>query len=72
MGIASLPKDVNLAALKDRLYDEFCVELPLIEWEKHKFMRISVQAYNTQQDLDALENGLKRCLETIDRHSVLQ
>ncbi len=62
MGIAALPQESDLTVLKNRLYDDFCVELPLIEWEGCKFMRISVQGYNTQQDLDALEEGLKKLL----------
>lgn len=59
MGIAPLPPDTDLAALKAHLYDDCRVEVPLIDWNGRKFVRISVQAYNTQADLDALIEGLE-------------
>ncbi len=62
MGIAPLPAKTDLAVLKTRLYDEFNVEVPLIDWQGRPFVRISVQGYNTQADLDALFNGLQRLL----------
>lgn len=65
MGIAPLPADVNLSILKARLYDEHRVEVPLIEWNSRKFVRISVQAYNTQDDLDALYDGLRQLLPQV-------
>jgi len=60
MGIAPLPKS-NLAQLKRRLYDEFKVEVPLIQWQDRQFVRISIQAYNSAEDVDALIRGLS-CL----------
>lgn len=62
MGIAPLPPEADLIALKARLYDEYRVEVPFIEWNGRKFVRISVQGYNTQEDLDALYRGLKALL----------
>ncbi len=59
MGIAPLPPDTDLDALKTHLYDVHHVEVPLIDWNGLKFVRISVQAYNTQADLDALVEGLE-------------
>ena len=61
MGIAPLPQS-DLALLKRRLYDEFNVEAPLIQWQDRQFIRISVQGYNTQEDIDALINALKALL----------
>jgi isopenicillin-N epimerase len=58
MGIAHLPKDVDLAVLKSRLYDQYNIEVPLILWGESKFIRISVQGYNTQEDIDALVDAL--------------
>jgi isopenicillin-N epimerase len=58
MGIAPLPVNVDLVDLKARLYDQFRVEIPLIDWNGQKFARISVQGYNTQADVDALCLGL--------------
>ncbi len=64
MGIAPLPVNTDIEVLKTRLYDEHHIEIPLIEWNGHKFVRISVQAYNTAEDLDALCNGLEELLLT--------
>jgi len=58
MGIAPLPPETDIATLKTRLYDEQRVEVPLIEWNQRKFVRISVQGYNTPDDLEALYAGL--------------
>ncbi|MBP1703698.1 MAG: putative aminotransferase, partial [Chloroflexi bacterium] len=37
-----------------RLYDEYRIEAPTIDWDGQKFLRISIQGYNTSQDIDAL------------------
>jgi isopenicillin-N epimerase len=58
MGIAPLPAS-DLTILKSRLYDEYQVEVPLIQWQDRQFVRISIQGYNTQADVDALVNALK-------------
>lgn len=59
MAITRLPARADLPAWKTRLYDEFKVEIPLVEWHGHKFARISIQAYNTRADVEALLNGLR-------------
>jgi isopenicillin-N epimerase len=45
--------------LKRRLYDEFCVEVPVITWENQPFIRVSFQGYNTAEDADALIAAMK-------------
>ena len=62
MAIAPLPSDTNLLTLKAHLYDEFRVEVPLIEWQGRKFVRVSVQGYNTRADIEALLAGLRAFL----------
>ena len=57
-GIAPLPLS-NLAVLKSRLYDERKIEVSLIQWQGKQFVRISVQGYNSQEDIDALVNALR-------------
>ena len=57
MGIAPLPRS-DLAVLKTRLYEEHKIEVPLIEWQDRHLIRISIQGYNTQADVNALINAL--------------
>jgi isopenicillin-N epimerase len=64
MGIAPLPPS-DLTTLKSRLYDEFKIEVPLTEWQEKQFVRISVQGYNTQDDIDALVDALKGLLPQV-------
>jgi len=64
MGIAPLPPS-NLTALKNRLYDEYKMEVPLTEWKDKQFIRISVQGYNVQEDIDALLYALEVLLPQV-------
>jgi isopenicillin-N epimerase len=64
MGIAPLPIS-DLAILKRRLYDEYKIEVPLIPWQNRQFVRISVQGYNTQDDIDVLVNALQVLLPQV-------
>ena len=64
MGIAPLPS-VNLSVLKSRLYDEYKIEVPLIQWQDRQFIRISVQGYNSQEDVEALLKALKILLPQV-------
>ena len=64
MGIAPLPPS-DLVGLKSRLYDEFRVEVPLVQWGDRQFVRISIQGYNSQADVDALMDGLKILLPQV-------
>ncbi len=64
MGIAPLPKS-DLAMLKSLLYDDYQIEVPLTEWQDQQFIRISIQGYNTQADVDALVDALKILLPQV-------
>jgi isopenicillin-N epimerase len=64
MGIAPLPVS-NLAVLKVRLYDEYQIEVPLIQWQDRQFVRVSIQGYNTQQDVDTLVRALEVLLPQV-------
>jgi isopenicillin-N epimerase len=58
MAIAPLPQS-NLAVLKSRLYDEHKIEVPLVQWQHKQFIRISIQGYNDQNDVDHLLRALE-------------
>ena len=62
MIVATLPADTDLPALKARLYDEHRVEIPVVEWNEKKLIRLSVQGYNTKRDMDKLLIALKSVL----------
>ncbi len=62
MFVARLPAHVDLSVFKTRLYDEFQIEAPVIDWRGEKFLRISIQGYNTREDVDALLKALPQLL----------
>ena len=64
MGIAPIP-DVNLEKLKMRLYNEYKVEVPIIQWQDKQFVRISVQGYNTIGDIEVLIGGLTELIPQV-------
>lgn len=58
-----LPGDTDILMLKDTLYQKYRIEVPLIAWGNHRLIRVSVQAYNSAEDLDALLTALKNNLQ---------
>ncbi len=60
MGIAALPHQQDLAAFKARLYQRYRIEIPCVQWQNRQFIRISIQGYNTQADVDALLQALRQ------------
>ena len=58
-----LPSDTDVTSLKNRLYDEYRVEIPVLEWNGNKLIRISVQGYNTKRDVDKLIHALSIILK---------
>ena len=55
-----LPEGTDGPALKTWLYDEHRIEVPIVEDRHGWTMRVSVQGYNTDGDLDALVGALAR------------
>jgi isopenicillin-N epimerase len=49
--------------LQRRLWEEYRVEVPIIEWNGRQFVRVSVQGYNTAEDVEALVAGLRALLD---------
>jgi isopenicillin-N epimerase len=62
MAIAPIPYQEDPAALKKRLYDEFNVEVVCHNWQSWTLLRISIQGYNSQSDVDALLTALEQVL----------
>jgi isopenicillin-N epimerase len=50
------------AALKRRLYDDYAIEIPVLDWNGRQLIRISIQAYNSQDDVDKLLGALRQLL----------
>ncbi len=59
MAAAFLPPIADLAAFKKRLYQEFRVEIPVTRWNDRPFIRVSIQGYNTEADVDTLIAALR-------------
>jgi isopenicillin-N epimerase len=62
MAVCQLPPLAEISKFKERLYAEYRVEIPCYDWQDRQFIRISVQGYNTQDDVDALLTALEYLL----------
>ena len=52
----------NLREFQAQLYTQYQVEVPCIEWNGHSFIRISIQKYNSLEDINILLNALEEML----------
>jgi isopenicillin-N epimerase len=52
------------AALKTRLYDQYRIEIPVVVWRDQRFVRLSVQGYNTRADAQKLIDALAEILRS--------
>jgi len=52
----------SIEKLGTRLFDEYKVEVPLTRWDNREFLRISIQAYNSVEDVDRLVDALERLI----------
>lgn len=46
-----VPTTIPALDLKNRLYDSYHIEIPVIEWENRLFIRLSVQGYNDAEEI---------------------
>ena len=58
MAVIPLPPVHDLAAFTRRLYEKYRIQVPCIAWQDRQFLRVSVQGYNSEEDLDALMEAL--------------
>ncbi|HEY7834330.1 MAG TPA: aminotransferase class V-fold PLP-dependent enzyme [Ktedonobacterales bacterium] len=48
--------------LKRRLWEDYQIEVPIVEWQERRFVRISIQAYTRPRDVDRLVEALAELL----------
>jgi isopenicillin-N epimerase len=53
----------DVVATKERLYNEFKIEAPLVEWQDKKMIRVSYQGYNDHDDLEKLMTALGKVID---------
>jgi len=59
MFVNRLPHDIEPKSLKKKLLEDFKIEIPLITWNNQKFIRTSIQGYNTEEDTTSLLYALE-------------
>ena len=63
MFAARLPGEIP-ADLKEQLYQDYRIEVPLTQWNGQNYIRVSIQAYNMGGDVNRLLEALEVLLET--------
>jgi isopenicillin-N epimerase len=65
--MASIPiKTSNAAELKKLLYTKYKIQIPVMPLNGNVYLRYSINAYNTQDDLDILYKALQDIIATTD------
>jgi len=54
-----LSDKIELDSFKESLFHFFHIEVPTILWNRECFLRVSFQAYNTQEDADSLLEAIR-------------
>ena len=62
MGTASLPNDIDLGALGKTLSEKYNIVIPILKWKDHNLVRFSIQAYNSQEEVDILLDVISKFL----------
>lgn len=64
MFAAPLPPNERFTAeeLQLRLWQDYQVEVPVVEWQGWRFLRVSIQAYNSTADVERLLDGCRNLL----------
>lgn len=61
MAVIPLPPDAD-PQLGERLWSDSQIEIPIIPWGDYRFIRISIQAYNTPAHIETLAGAMTRLL----------
>ena len=65
--MASIPiKTSSPVELKELLFDKYKIEIPVMPLNGNYFLRYSINAYNSQEDLDILYKALQDIIATTD------
>ncbi len=59
---ARLPGFVDVDEMKKRLYGTYHIEVPLHRWRGNNLIRVSIQAYNCDEDLSRLLDALSQMI----------
>jgi len=62
MAAAPLPGFIDEYKFQKQLYEEYKIEVPILDWGGKKLIRVSVQGYNSQEDLEKMYEALGKCL----------
>lgn len=62
MAACPLPASVDITWLKDHLYQDYHIEVPILQWENYRLARVSFQAYNDETDAEKLVLALKELI----------
>ena len=61
--MASIPLPIDDAdVFKKKLLDTYRIQVPVFQWEKNIYLRYSIQAYNSNLDLEKLLSAVKELL----------
>jgi isopenicillin-N epimerase len=53
---------VEIVALRRRLWEEWRIEVPIVERPEGPLVRVSTHFYNTEEEIDRLADALPRLL----------
>ena len=57
---AHVPRAGTAEALRDRIYHEHRIEVPVFEWDERWWIRVSAQVYNRAEDYERLADVVSR------------
>jgi len=70
MALLPIPR-CNEAKLKNALYDYYRIEIPVSAFDGQEYVRLSVQAYNSERDIDTLVRALGELLPQMNAEEAL-
>ena len=62
MAVVALPPVADLPAFKRRLLDEYRIQIRCLQWGNRQLIRLSLQGYNTPEEIDILIEALATLL----------